>query len=240
LFSGAQTSTRPYANESTVAGGTAGDIVFDLAEAAADVQITITDGSGATVRTLTVSGGAAGTNTAAWDGLDDGGAAVADGKYTFTIEAQDSSGQPVGSYPTYRGGSAGKVATIGQSERLSINNDGASIFGSVFQAVSQALASLEASPFSASDLAAWSDDLTDALSGLTREMTDWSMANQRLEAAADRIDSMTQIHTDKLAAEENADETEAALTVQTLATAYEITLETGSMILKTSNLMSLL
>ncbi|MEW6265501.1 MAG: FlgD immunoglobulin-like domain containing protein [Thermodesulfobacteriota bacterium] len=240
LFSGDQTPTRPFASETTVVGGTAEDIVFELAETASLVEIQIFDQSRTLVRTMTVSGGVAGTNTVTWDGLDDGGLVVEDGVYQYTVSASDSSGGPVASCPTYRGGAASKVIIIGENSSISINNDGGDIFGPALMAISQALSSLEADPFDAADLAEKADILSEALSAFLMDMTDLATAGARLTRAEERMAQLYDAAETRIADLETAEANAAAIEVQTLETAYEVTLETLSQILSRPNLLSLL
>lgn len=61
---------------------------------AADVEITIKDASGHTVRTLNPGSMTEGVNAVTWDGKDDAGNVVAAGSYSFTVAASNS-GTPV-------------------------------------------------------------------------------------------------------------------------------------------------
>jgi flagellar basal-body rod modification protein FlgD len=60
---------------------------FDLSRPADTVKLSIQNAAGATVRTLNLGSRDSGVNVLAWDGLDDNGAAVADGSYSFKIDA---------------------------------------------------------------------------------------------------------------------------------------------------------
>lgn len=70
---------------------------YSLPSAADHVTVKIMDESGAVVRTITSGGSAKGDNAFTWDGLNDAGEAVASGKYHFSVEAVDATGQTVGS-----------------------------------------------------------------------------------------------------------------------------------------------
>lgn len=59
----------------------------DLAEAADSVKITVTDKSGAVVHTIDLDAQKAGVVPLGWDGKNDDGVALADGKYSFTVKA---------------------------------------------------------------------------------------------------------------------------------------------------------
>lgn len=65
---------------------------FDLASAATQVSVTISDAAGNPVRTLTLGAQAAGGGRFAWDGKTDAGAAAAPGRYTFSVTATNAQG----------------------------------------------------------------------------------------------------------------------------------------------------
>lgn len=71
----------------SVASGVAIGAGFDLAGAADKATVTIKDAGGKLVRTLKLESLDAGTNTFKWDGKDDDGKVVADGKYKFSVAA---------------------------------------------------------------------------------------------------------------------------------------------------------
>ena len=60
----------------------------ELASAADDVTVKIFDSKGTLVKTLDLDKLDAGVNAFTWDGKTDGGAAAADGSYTFTVTAK--------------------------------------------------------------------------------------------------------------------------------------------------------
>lgn len=65
---------------------------FDLASAATQVSVTISDAAGNPVRTLTLGAQAAGGGRFAWDGKTDAGATAAPGRYTFSVTATNAQG----------------------------------------------------------------------------------------------------------------------------------------------------
>jgi flagellar basal-body rod modification protein FlgD len=69
---------------------------FELSRSADKVSVSINDASGALVRKLDLGPRDSGVNVLAWDGLNSSGEAVADGSYSFSIEATQG-GQPVSS-----------------------------------------------------------------------------------------------------------------------------------------------
>jgi flagellar basal-body rod modification protein FlgD len=70
------------------------EIGYTLPEAAASTTITIEDSSGNVVATIT-GGTADGDNYVKWDGESTSGTTEADGAYTFTVNAVDSSGNTI-------------------------------------------------------------------------------------------------------------------------------------------------
>jgi flagellar basal-body rod modification protein FlgD len=79
----------------TLSGGKAPAVSYTLAQAATDVQATITDSSGTVVRTIDLGGQAAGTHTFQFDGTDGKGVTLADGTYTVALTASG----PLGGTP---------------------------------------------------------------------------------------------------------------------------------------------
>ncbi len=71
------------------------DISYALSNDAASVKVSIFDKSGSLVRSEEIGPQAAGNNSYVWDGKDTFGNQMSEGSYTFEIEAQDSSGNPV-------------------------------------------------------------------------------------------------------------------------------------------------
>lgn len=79
-----------------VDGAGAHSVDFDLAGAAEDVTVTITDDTGRVVRRLEVGALEAGENQVAWDGLDEDGNPVDAGTYTAAVDARDGEDATVG------------------------------------------------------------------------------------------------------------------------------------------------
>jgi flagellar basal-body rod modification protein FlgD len=63
-----------------------------LTSAAESVRVTIYSHAGRAVRTVDLGSAVAGDTTFPWDGLDNAGAAVAAGSYTFAVQATDADG----------------------------------------------------------------------------------------------------------------------------------------------------
>lgn len=78
-----------------VSSGAAGDMSYVLGSAASSVKVSIYDSSGKLVRTMDLGGKNAGENQISWDGKDNSGNKVADGTYSFQVNALDSKGNTV-------------------------------------------------------------------------------------------------------------------------------------------------
>lgn len=74
-------------------GGSA-EIGYSLAGAASSATITVKDSSGSTVATM-AGGTASGDNYVTWKGGSSSGTTEADGTYTFTVNATDSTGSAI-------------------------------------------------------------------------------------------------------------------------------------------------
>jgi flagellar hook-associated protein 3 len=134
IFSGHQTDTPPFSNFVEITGGVPADLAFGLSDDATDVSIEIRDQNNTVVRTISLgdgvtpgSGGTDGTNTVAWDGLDDFGVALADGQYTFTITGLDGA-NTVQDYVTYNGDDGQQPIIIGENIEVLIDMDGRNYF----------------------------------------------------------------------------------------------------------------
>lgn len=79
----------------TVESGKAGDMSYVLGSAATSVKVSILNSGGSVVRTMDLGGQNAGENQISWDGKDNNGNAVADGTYSFQVNALDAKGNTV-------------------------------------------------------------------------------------------------------------------------------------------------
>jgi flagellar basal-body rod modification protein FlgD len=92
----------------------------ELAQPADRMTVTIADAAGNAVRTMELGPQQAGTAQFQWDGLNDAGARMADGAYTFRIAAQRGD-QPVTATPL----GIGRVASVSfGNEGLRVDVDG--------------------------------------------------------------------------------------------------------------------
>jgi flagellar basal-body rod modification protein FlgD len=76
-----------YSDEIGVHGDSISQVRINLLSGADEVKVTIRDGSGATVRVIEMGSLEGGHHDIAWDGTDMVGNRVADGTYTFSVEA---------------------------------------------------------------------------------------------------------------------------------------------------------
>jgi flagellar basal-body rod modification protein FlgD len=101
-----------------VEDGVSDKIYFDLASEATAVFASISNSDGVYVRTMQVGPLSAGRQTLAWDGTDDNGNAVPDGKYTVDIQAVDTNGDIVESTSLIKGKVTGATFEDGKTYLL--------------------------------------------------------------------------------------------------------------------------
>ncbi len=99
--------------------GTQPQIQFSVPQDAAQIAVTIRDGSGATVRTLTQGSTAAGTASVAWDGKDANGTQLAAGTYTVSVSGVNASGTGFSCTPQITGSVDG-ISMSGSTPTLSV------------------------------------------------------------------------------------------------------------------------
>ncbi len=83
--------------------GVSSDLSFQLEKEAQEVVIQVSDASGGLVRVMRLGPQASGTQSAQWDGLNQGGTPLASGIYQFDIIAKDTEGEAVNSIQFSRG-----------------------------------------------------------------------------------------------------------------------------------------
>jgi flagellar basal-body rod modification protein FlgD len=101
-----------------VEDGAPDDITFDLASDASAVFVSIIDSDGVHVRTMQVGPLSEGRQSLTWDGTDDNGDAVSDGKYTVDIQAVDKEGNTVESTSLIKGKVTGAIFEDGTAYLL--------------------------------------------------------------------------------------------------------------------------
>jgi flagellin-like hook-associated protein FlgL len=240
LYAGHKTDIAPYSHSIEVTGGVPGDVVFGLAADATDVTIEIRNAAGAVVRNLPMgdgvtpgSGGIAGTNTITWDGLDSGGAALADGIYSFTVTAGDA-GVGVVDYETYNGDTGDIRLVVGDQMSVIINADGEETFGDLFLRLSQLQQALQnPDPVAGTAQAgAVVDPLDQAAKRLENIRSEGAVMFKHLELTEDRYAAFKLKNEDMLEKTENVDMATAIVELQTLQTAYETSLATAARVLQ--------
>ncbi len=240
LYAGHKTDIAPYSHGIEITGGVYDDIEFGLAADATDVTIEIRDAAGAVVRSLTMgdgvtpgSGGNAGTNSVAWDGLDSGGAALVDGIYSFTVTAGDA-GVGVVDYETYNGDTGDIRLVVGDQMSVIINADGEETFGDLFLRLGQLQQALQnPDPVAGTAQAnAVVDPLDQAAKRLENIRAEGAVMFKHLELTEDRYAAFKLKNEDMLEKTENVDMATAIVELQTLQTAYETSLATAARVLQ--------
>ena len=240
LYAGHKTDIAPYSHSFEITGGVPGDVEFGLAADATDVTIEIRNAAGAVVRSLSMgngvtpgSGGAAGPNTVAWDGLDSGGAALAGGIYSFTVTASDA-GVGVVDYATYNGDTGDIRLVVGDQTSVIINADGEETFGDLFLRLSQLQQALQ-NPDPVAGTAQASavvNPLDQAAKRLENIRSEGAVMFKHLELTEDRYAAFKLKNEDMLEKTENVDMATAIVELQTLQTAYETSLATAARVLQ--------
>ncbi|MGE5314758.1 MAG: flagellar hook assembly protein FlgD [Acidobacteriota bacterium] len=116
------------ANSFAYDGSTDVSLGYTLPGAVAGVTVSVYDEKGAKVREISGSDLSAGDHEIEWDGKDDAGASLPEGKYTFRIAATDSNGSAVttnqflwGTIDAVRFTPQGTVVVINNTE-ISLSN----------------------------------------------------------------------------------------------------------------------
>ena len=242
MFSGYQTDTPAYSHNVEISGGTANTINFGLSADSPNVTVKIQDTYGNVIRTLApgdIGPASDGINTVVWDGLDDGGNPLADGQYTFTVEAFNGSSDPVADYALYNGDDGNATYMIGEGTQLSLDADGRNIFSpenpagiNIFEVMADLINALE-------------NDDTSAIAEQT-ELLDLAHT-QISEIRAANSPRMYQLETteqfwsnykpklqDLLAKTEAVDLNEAVMQLKNIELAYQTTLAAAARIIQPS------
>lgn len=111
---------KALSNEVHLASGDGADIHYKLNTSASKVEIIVRNENGNEVRRETLQGVASGENSWTWDGRNNLGDRMGDGRYFIEVQASND-GTTVGSL-TYIEGIASKVRYSGEGVFLSVNN----------------------------------------------------------------------------------------------------------------------
>ncbi len=242
LYSGHQTDTVPFSHQIEINGAVPGDIVFGLATDATDALIEIRDATDTIVRTISLgdgitpgSAGTTGINTVAWNGLDNGGGALPDGIYSFSLTASNA-GLQVVDYETYNGDNGDFRVIVGDNLDVSITASGSTIFTDIFYRLSQVQQGLQ-DPDPATGnalLSAALNPLESAHNQLKTIRAEGAVKYQYLETTESRYTKLTLNVEDMLSAAEDIDVTQAIVELQSMETAYETYLATIARIMQPS------
>jgi len=114
---------------------------FDLAKPAQKVVVSVYDATGAFVKDVVATGLTAGRQTVSWDGRDRSGNTVADGTYTFEVQAEGSGKEAVAA-TTYTRGTVAGVSFQDGVTYLAVGNRRVAI-GDVVQVTQQTAATTQ-------------------------------------------------------------------------------------------------
>jgi flagellar hook-associated protein 3 FlgL len=242
LFSGHQTDTPAYGHVVQISGATADPITFGLADNAANVTVAIQDSVGNVIRSINLTGGGIeGENTIAWDGLDDGGVAIADGRYQFTVEASNGSNDSIPDYSIYNGDSGDVKILLGERTLVSLSADGSTIFSpenldgtpagvDVFAAIADLIYALENNDKSA--IIAQTEQLDQARHHISEIRAANAPKMYQLEHTENFWANYRPELEELLADTENVDLNEAVLKLKNIELAYQTTLATAARIIQ--------
>lgn len=103
---------------------------MELLSNAAGVKVDIMDNAGKVVRSMELQNYSAGVHSLEWDGLDDVGATVPDGRYTVRVSAFDAFEQPV-SVGALTSGLVSSVASSNEGVKLDLGLAGSFLLSDV-------------------------------------------------------------------------------------------------------------
>lgn len=103
---------------------------MELLSSAAGVKVEILDGAGKVVRTMEMENYAAGVHSIEWNGQDDVGATVPDGRYSVRVTAFDANEQPV-SASALTSGNVSSVASSNGGVMLDLGLAGSFVLADV-------------------------------------------------------------------------------------------------------------
>ncbi len=240
LFSGNQTRTVPFGETVTLDGGNPADVSFGLAEDSTDTTITIYNGAGELVRTLTpaeVGGCSEGTNTVVWDGLDDDGSLCDDGTYSFTVSGLDGSGLAVADYPAYQGDDGTLRVQIGTNTTMELNADGDELFTDVLKTLKELIVTFENGNYDASSISGLTESLQESRENLDVFRASQAAAYKVAETNESMLEKLKSNVEDALSNSRDADTDRAVVELQMQKTSYDASLEAVGSILSQGTLL---
>ena len=86
-------------NTLSIERGQSADLHFQLGAYADNVEISIKDAAGQTVRTMSMQSAVSGDHSLEWDGLNSNGDPALPGSYTFTVSASNAAGESIAATP---------------------------------------------------------------------------------------------------------------------------------------------
>ncbi len=101
--------------------GTATKLNYNLPAATNSTTVTITDGTGNTVRTINLGANSNGLNSIAWDGKNNSGALLSSGIYNFAVAGKASDGSAI-TGTTFTSGKIDGIAFNGTDPVIKIGN----------------------------------------------------------------------------------------------------------------------
>lgn len=220
MYAGNLSDAMPFAMVDITAPGVADLIAYDLASAATKVDIQVINSAGVVVRNILGTGLAAlpAHNTMAWNGCDNAGNNLPDGRYSFIVTASNAAGDIV-AYPTYYGDNGGKEVLTGVNERLVLNNNGEDIFSSILSNISRAITAITNDDTAA--ISSVGAALQANIKALELKQVELSNAGVQLGGASTRVKQLTSSALNRLSELETASPEESAIKLQAQQTAYE-------------------
>jgi flagellar hook-associated protein 3 FlgL len=247
LFAGHQIDTTPFANRVEITGAAADPLVFGLAADATEAVVEIRNAAGTVVRSLTLgdgatagSGGSAGINTVAWNGLDDGGNPLPDGTYAYAVTATDGSA-PVADYVSYNG-DRGEIRLMhADGLGIDINVDGVEAFSDLFAQLAILEQGLRNSDIAAgtAQIGATLHSLTAVSEGIQKVRAEGAVQHQRLKSRDDQLQTLKLRLEDGLEQVQGVDLARTIVELQNLQKTYETTLATAARLVQPSLLQFL-
>lgn len=110
---------KAYGNSTSFDGSASTELEFNLPLSAPSTQVSVVNGSGQTVRTAALGSLSAGEHSFSWDGLDNSGALLPAGVYTFAVTAKTADGSSLAA-TTYTTGRIDGVNLSGSTPQLAV------------------------------------------------------------------------------------------------------------------------